>query len=137
MRKLKPHSKSFLKACKKRKIEVSIEVFKDATIITSVCDNDVPHYYRNENDECVYHTVCKKILGEVLNTNFSGIDETEIRKYLSSKDWLEGMEIIYNKISTLKNIAFKEWHKEQITDLEKLKKQYYQENENHKGANNG
>jgi len=122
MRKLRPHSQSFLQACKKRKIEVKIEVkHQGDIIITSVNDNDVPHHYHSENDECVYHTVCKKILSEILNTSFACINETEIRRYLSSKDWFEGMEIIYNKISTLKESEFKEWHCQQKKNLADIK----------------
>jgi hypothetical protein len=120
------NSSVFFKACKERDIEVKVQYGVKNNNISgfSIADLDVPHFYSNENTECVYHTICKKILSEVLSTHFGSINESVISRYLSSKDWLNGIEIIYEKIATLKNIAFKEWYKEQTTDLEKIKEQY-------------
>ena len=53
------------------KIKGCIEVKDQGDfIITSVSDTAL-HHYHNENDECVYRTVCKKkIRSEILNSNF-------------------------------------------------------------------
>lgn len=125
---LKFFSSDFLKACEEREIRVEVETnIQEEISGFLIVDLDVQHFYTNENTECVYHSICKKILSEVLSADFGSIDEKVISQFLSPKDWLNGMKIIYEQIATLKNIAFKKWHKEKTADLEKLKEQFYQE----------